>query len=928
MSTKSKLLLTIILIFISLNISFCFEEPKFLQNSSEDMISQNLNSLRYLEPSDENLVAKIYLKYDYQGEFYEVIGSHIRHFRKSKISLLVGKETTLRIIDNENKWVYRFAPNEKVSEFNLKSKDWYATLEKPQSDQNCVMVFENENYSGYFEEICLEGNHWVTGQLFDRKYTSFTFPHGTRIKYAGFLGKEGDFQLFHFRSAFSCDLNYIYVFADIPDEEAYAFPAKTLAFFGITTDSTGEPTQLEAGPYLFVNGEDSFAQITGSHTLVTLSRDRQFVYKVINQNTVARARSLQENLNNYCVATYEDEDGLINRNHGCYPGTTFNDHIGYIIFPRNGILGAFLQYEDDSVIEMRDTGRTPQFFNNKIKLTILVPVPSSVDRFGDLTVLENWNQSATVYNNQYFVTPINSTPNLLLHGVNYNDLIKSMIVGNQNDLYLITDLKTNQVLYYPRGSFVSLETGIRNILPLFDRQEVFDKIITPSCVRLYNTCDIKNFDEFQEICVSSPELFEKVNLLNVKYIAIPKSFNGYSSVLVYQEDCLDGQFDLTKSFCITKPLNKNLKITLLPVVEDNHLIVYSDYFYRGTSKILDSRIEEIATLNENNDKISIIFGRGAKAKVINLTERKVLDLDYNVPKFKAQGMEIYVQSVKDEIINKVDSCLWTFDNNDYKDFRRLCGGHFYSESSVSYKANYMVFPKDTIDIVILVDRRNSIIQTYKREDLTNYLNPIDHTSFGGVERMITLDNNWDKVLFARYEDFGEFKAIISDSVNMNLKHTQHYSFVNSLKRHLTLYNWALLDNLKYNPQDAIRVVKKEQFILRDFTVGLTGLYGFVLGDENPISVLPDCVLIFDGCGNPTNTIRRFCMRSRGIGTDLFNIYVGKGVGHINIILTTENLDIKRKYAVFKFNGQILHESKCVEVNEDTNYVGKFFPSKN
>lgn len=183
---------------------------------------------------------------------------------------------------------------------------------------------------------------------------------------------------------------------------------------------------------------------------------------------------------------------------------------------------------------------------------------------------------------------------------------------------------------------------------------------------------------------------------------------------------------------------------------------------------------------------------------------------------------------------------------------------------------------------------------------------------------------WDNVLLARYSDFGEYKATLGPSSIIRLANGRHYSFVNSKVNDLRIISWPILNNLKFAPKDAIIEYPIERFIEKSFTVGVTGVYGFVLGNALPINVLYDCIITFDvdtNCENQTN-IQRFCMRSRAIGTNLFEIHSKSD--KIVILLTTESekYEIKRKYAGVNIDGNLVESSTCVPVDNNI-VVAKF-----
>lgn len=929
MNILLKSILSLVLIFSIICLS---TSQGFLKGEAKlEKVKGDLTS-RHLSSDSEELIAHIYLQEDYEGAVYDIISGEPRHFRAEKISLIVG-DATLRIIDFENHWVYRFAPNESVKEINLKSNNWYATLGKPRSMNGCVMLFERPNYSGYFEELCLRDTEFVNGLMFERRYTSFTYPYDDSIKYVALLGKSEEFQAFNFRSAFSGDLNYMYIFGDIPADHTYYYPARAL--IGVELANDGTTANINSGRYLFVAGANTYTKVFGADTLIYVSRDRQFVYENVEENVVAQSRLINLVPDEYCILAFTDGDAFDSIPQICYVDydSTKSDYdgIGYIFLPNDGsILKVILFYDDATNIEFLDSGRTPIVEGKKIVQVWIQPVPTFWDT-GDteLKIVASYDDTASyVYLSGSFDFENDVGPYLLEPGTTYGDASTkyySLTTGAQA-VYLVDNQDPRDVAYYAANGATWFDVsgdGISDFKSFYELQDVFDELIDTDCVRLYESCDFTEFSNFQTICVDASENYGNADLSAVRYIAIPTIYN-YASVLIYKEDTFDGQFDLTKSTCLPRAIKDNQYITIVPKVEPNHILVFSEQFYTGARFELDGDNEDFHTFDENTDKISIIFGKGAKAKGIDLSQKLVFDIDYNVPKYRTHKGHVTIQSGNLEITNNADKCLWTFDDNDYKDFRALCGGHIYGEDAVSYAAKYFVLPVDTVDIVILVDRRNSIIQTYNREDSTNYLNPIDHTTFGGVERVITLNNNapddvWDSVLLARYENFGEYKATIDDSSIIKLREGRHYSFVNSLKRPLRLFNWALINNLKYEPSDAI-INFGTQFIEKGFTVGLSGPYGFVLGEEDPINPLYDCVITFDNCTNEAN-IRRFCMRSRGIEDEPFGISTGPGVTEIKVLITSA--DFRKKYDSFSFAGSDYVESTCVDVEENSNYIAKF-----
>lgn len=892
-------------VFILLSSSCSSNEDVSYLNSCTDPL-EVMGSTKQLRKLDEDeampntLIAHLYPYANFKGAPYAVLSGVAQKLRIETISLKVG-QATLRIVDMDNKWVYRFAPGETVAELQLNTKNWVAILGKFRYKSNCVVFFQRPNYSGYFETACLNDG-WVNGMMFDKRFTSLTLPENGAVKLVTIIGLMNEFQVFNFQSAFSGDLNYAYIIGKIPAERAYVFTAYTHIYYELIPEE--EQVLIQEGKYFIVSGSSCYASLRGHRTNIIVSKESPFEYRYINEETYGLARNLDVIPENDSIFLYSDPDGfgkgipIAYKASGHYP---LVPNASYIVFPESGVQAVVVQNSEKKEFILRTESRIPDSDDTAIVSFSIAP---AVDE--DKALLF----TSPLFQGEKFTAKEGET-----YGV--NDSIESVVVGDSTDLYMLNNEDFNEVYSFENGSIYNNYHSLNGYKAFYNLNNLLAYITPTNCIKLFNSCT--DFTQSQVICENEPEnLLFLENIEKIKLIAFPKDHSKIFSVMIYREDTFDGQMVITQTTCLRKSPSPDQKITIIPNLEDQTVAYYEDSFYTGARHILIEN-EWIKVNDQSKHHVSVAFGRGGYLKVVDIGNVKVSKIDFNTVKLNIHMKSIYLEAGHAPVKNHHNGALWTFDDDNYRDMRILYGGNFYSEKSVSYNMQVMVFPENNnIFKAILVDRRNSIIQIYEQE---KGLVPVDHTTLGGVERIITIPVDFDEVILARYSDFGEFKAKLGKSAIVKLGNNRHYSFVSSLTHELRIFSWPLLNNLKYRPEDAIAHYNAAS-IEKSFTVGLSGLYGFVIGKTNPVNVLYDCIITFNDCDNQTG-IKRYCMRSRGIGTNYFAIPT-IGVNKLNIILTTNNpeYNIKRRYAGIKIDDLYIEETTCISTPNDF-YKAKF-----
>lgn len=906
---KRKVLIYIIILFM-LSYSLCMIEQNFSGDCNDALrIVGSLDKARKLQELNfkaETLIAHIYPHSNFKGTPYSVLSGIPQKLRTDTISIEVG-QATLTIVDMQNKWVYRFGPGEKISELKLNTKNWIAILGKFRYKKNCVVFFQRPNYSGYFDTSCLENNRWIEGKFFDRRYSSFTLPENESVNNVAIIGKNMEFQVFNFRSAFSGDLNYAYIFGNIPSTSAFIFTANTQLYEELIPER--DAIIFREGKYFLVAGTSVYASLRGEATSAIISKERPFDYRHIDEITTGQARNIDLIPDNYSIFIYNDPDGFgekIQVDYQAEGSYAINSNAKYIVFPTNGVHAVTLVNSKSREYHQKSEGRIPDSRNTEI---IGIAIAPSVN-----------DDKALLFSKPLFQGKEILAVEESVYG--NEDPIRSFVIGYNIKLYMVSEDKS-EIFTFDSGSVYTNFTPLRGYKAFYNLDNLLAYITPNNCVKLFNSCD--DFGESQTICENDSQNFKNFKeIQRVKLIAFPFDSSKIFSVLIYKESTFDGQMVFTETTCLHHSPSADQKITIIPALQEKTVAYYDDSFYSG-NRILLSPNEWTKVENPDNysKQVSVAFGHKGYLKVIDIENKKINKIDYNIVKLNIHNKSLFLESGYGPVINYHNGALWTFDDDNYHEMRILYGGNFYAESAVSYNMQFMVFPDNNrIFRTILIDRRNSIIQIYDRQ---SGLVPIDHSTLGGVERLITLPEDFDGVILARYEDFGEYKSTMEISSVVKLGVGRHYSFVNSLKSDLKIYSWALLNNLKYRPEDAI-VNYEAGSIEKSFTVGLKGLYGFVLGSANPINVLDDCIITYDDCENKTN-IKRYCMRSRGIGTDYFAIPT-INVKNINILITSNDreLGIQRKYAGIKIENMLIEETTCIETPNDF-YKAKFVMNK-
>lgn len=854
-----------------------------------------------VEPQVYDAYTKLYFDEKFEGEAIKInlsMNKYELDYQGTISFKVIGG--TFRIIDWLNKEVYRFERGTEVKNLKISHSKWAVTMGKPRCDNDCVMVFKNSNYSGKFELLHLNlevADGLLNGAHLEEKFSSFTTPYSGLVSYVALIKHKDEYQTFTTRSAFSDEMEYIYIFGEINPAKIYAVAVRTLHY---KEADALHPATLPANDYLIVMGDNTIGKLVVENNKVDIPLEKTFVYLSISEHGTLLVRDLSDIPENKCVRVYDDEDGFVNPQDVCNSAekrSEFpfkNSKAKYILFPHAGVRAVFINYANGATFNIKYSGKIPKY-NANVKDFLVVPNLADETKAMLFMATETFNvpETSAITNGE------------LLHGsVSFINGYKSGVTP----YFVNSDLK--QVVKVKPGEYQFGDIGDAQVW--FTEADVFDAIIPQECVKLYKTCD--DIDQYFVPSVCLGDDYDKINLHDARYVVFPKN-SKISNVLFYRADDKLAQLEVSETTCLPHDLEHDHRITLIPKVQAGEVLVYSKTFYRGEHIVLKAE-DDAKTLDKSVEDISLVIAEDTIAKVESITNNKIFGVNKTNPNICVKHETVAIASGK--VKNNQASTLWTFDDEHFNDFRILYGGHFFSEEAVSSQTEYLAFPREGIAKALLIDRDNSVVESY---DYSAELVKVDRLNIKRIDRAIILNEDFDSVLLAKGKYFENYVKTLGNSSVYKLKKHRHYSLVSSFNQRLRIFNWSLLNHLHNDISLGVAEYTAAQYIKPNFTVDNYGHYSFVVGDNYVKNLNEDCVFVFDAvkadCKQQTN-MRRFCFSQ--VAADSAKLTsTANPEGSFLIVPTASHMKLRRRYKGFNFEGNFNKDTVCIPVAANREY---------
>lgn len=921
--TKTKIFFHLFLLFIVIDSTY----------STEDFLDQRVNSLSYFEDetssirnlfstsgSEHSQRVKLYMSPNYQGLVKEIIsGTPTRFIKRSNISFMVGDKVTFRLIDFSNSIAYKFKKGDKVIDMVVESSDWMVTVDHPRPlDNRSIMLFEHAECSGNFKILTIEHGLSIHSSKLKLVYKSITFAINSRVARAILYQKDDqDFTVIKENAAFEGNNDFITLMEHFNEHSLYVLEARTdkMQEFKINrqTRMLESLPPIHPGLYVIMAGKQIYARIKNNRSSYIISGEKPYLYVQLGEKAQVALRELDYVPQCGCVYTYCDEVGFDGFNEVCYTNDPeenyhFDLKMRYVVFPQDySVTGLLLIKEKNDGYIRIDSGIVPYIEGTKIIGAVIVPEirPDQAKFFPNYN-FKNYNPVVTI------------TEGVVLKGIG------SLLLGSNVQLGIVNVNDSNEVFLYPQGSAIpQINFFSQRYVATFNVYEkLADTVSSGSCVRIYPSCS--NFSLFKEICSNKSDSYDIYKPVDIRLIVFPRTQNVQKLILLdHLKFGFDKEYHITKTTCLEETISAAYrKITMMPIVPSGKIYVYNHPNYAGDKYVLSS--DDYAILNTHKVPIiSVAFGNGSKLRIVDATQKTITEYTSNQKEINVKAKEIYVQSGDGEIVNQSLN-LWTFDDN-YKHFRVLPRNkHLFENDEIDFITKIISFPiENTIEKIILINRewdQSKILENNGKSYTIDY-----KSKFRGIERAIVIPRDWDKVLLAKKDNFYKFMATMDNSNVLKLK-MGSYSFVNSLKNPLKIFNFSKLVEKKFDPKRVFKYYPPGT-INYDLYIETSGFYNFIIGDGPPSLYAPQCFFTFDDCLH-TKNIRRFCSSDKAyVDKKYFTITTNSS--YMALVVSDEivELNMMRKYSQLKVDGNLINESKCLSVEKGSAIEVQFIKKK-
>lgn len=881
--------------------------------------------------------AVIYSEPNFGGTPSTIVSGQPQYQYTKYVSFEVGASATLRIVDYENEYVYRFEAGRIEKRFEIDSSDWEATVDHPVPTENeeCVLIFQYANFHGYFQKLCVDqydgefNAHNIVGS-----YASITFPYSS-MSLAIFVASDGEsFLPVTENTSFQGDYSTLLLFDSIQNDSAILVDLNdNMAYYrsagyGHIPPNNYNWDSFRPSRYILIAGYNTYAKAGGSVVSYVVSQQRPYRFFEIEETFNLYVKKIYDSsFNSNQARLYYDLEGFSLPTVVTYTGNS--DTFSYMDFKYvelgEDIQGIWVNLSNGDII-IRG-GPLPDLGSGHILEYALIPrIPDDQVYF--------WSDVGW-QGNQYDLGLLDQNN----QSFDDND-ISSIIVGRnvrRFGFYMSTEPNTNydnwNARYYPPGAYYSIylnDGTYEGTTEIFDY--LSDDVSENYCFDLWENYMMLTEFNYHSYCVDTPELLANVDLSQTKIIAIPVD-RTYDSVLLFREpehceenvDQLPIELNIIATTIFTQAMNNIFTgLTIVPNVDDDQVFLYENSYFRGHRSILDNTNAFAYNINTNHvHYISGAFGYNTQIYVIDTTTPEVTRYEANFYSHNVYQKNIYVQywSLDDEadLVNSQSGALWTFDDEDYSNMRVLQGKQFYDVINFSQEATTMVFPQDgSISRVIILDGVENFIYEFDDLELTQEIDPIG-------QRAIVLPNNWNSIILGEGVSFQKYLATLGASTMVRLDSSRTYSVVLPLNVGVTLYDMTQIGG-RFWSESQVGTVDDSSVIYLDtfdtlfedsLKVASTGYYAIAIDGVAPKSILLDCILIFDSCNwDYSNGIHKYCTNDNSYAAFTLPINAGSEIG----VVVSQPIDGSKQYRSYSgvlVDGQFVEKTRCVTVSSST-----------
>lgn len=907
--------LSIMLSILLVNSSPVSDSVMILEKAMKGSGTRNLLSFR----DSWTHSAIVYEEINFEGVATTVLtGFPIRLYARY-ISFEVGSTATLRIVDYQNNFVYRFEAGRSERYFEIDSNDWEATVDHPIPDDSCVMLYQYERFHGYFKQYCIVDSNYNICEYFEiyGKYSSITFGEDN-IELAVIIPNDRstflplrDQRSFHTTGTSS----YLFLLNQINDHESYLIDTdyqtsgNSLCTM-IEDEYTGDT--FDDSKFLFVLGYYMYVKAQGETVSYSLSGKRPYLYFQPGEEITVYAHDWIDNGPSdnevYVFANTEMFSKSTTYTYTGTPSDTYSAVDFRSVMMGSDLMGVVVGLSDSRKMFLRG-GPLPTLTG--ITVTSICLVPSTPDDdvyiWQDSCFLDYQNDLASFESNNWYI-----------------DDDFSMVVGrNMIRFGLKSDTLNMPVYRYPPGVY-SDENISPNGEDFYFYTDIYEEIksfVDNDCVRSYDSTDYF-YDNYVELCIDSPEDFNDFDLSDTRFLLFPSSPNFQSVILFKENPGCDPVYSLEINLNDNTSFSNRIdslfdSFTMVPAVTKNTVYLYQSSYYRGELITMDSSNTYVPDIDTRTVRyLSAVMADGTTLRIIDTSERTVTTYTKSFKSHKVYNNNIYVQFGTSSLINEQVGTVWTFDDNtfNYPNMKILFNKVFYDSPEFSSDASMLYFPNDnSVAKAILINNLGYDTYTHAKSTIVSITTPRD--------RALILPSNFNGVAFGDGPMFRSFEAVLGESTMVYLNHKRTFSFVTGFVDDLLVYDMNLIGERSWDPSQvgvngntSVRVFTKDTFV-PIFNVLHSGFYSFTLRGNAPKSVLLDCVLIFKDCiYDFSTTVYRFCTSTSSYKkNDIHNLPVNTFNLGVVVSQPPEGSKKYRSYSGVHVGGQWVEKTRCIAV---------------
>lgn len=872
--------------------------------------------------------AVVYSGPDFGGVPSTILSGFPLSINSKYVSFEVGAGTSMRIVDWENMYVYRFEAGRVERRFEIDSNDWEATVDRPVPDDKCVMTFQYPRYHGYFKQYCVASAQNYYTEAIYCPYRSITF--GTNLDLAVFTTTNGRSYLpLTQKRNFKGDFNRIYLLSSVGATSSYLISTTSAGNYGYYDfaagygNSPGGWTTIDADSYLMISGKTAYAKATGDAVSYVVSGNRPYRFFSAGEDLTIYVRNTVQSVSSNGIISYTDYEGFSTTTSYTY---TVSSSYSFSSSMRSVSFGSSIQsvvlYMSSGYELVLGGGPIPSFYGASI--SNFCPVPAVDD------------DQVLFYDDPCFQGTERNLGALSQSGFYFTGSL-SIVVGRNvrrfgfapnNDAANNAANLDLSFRHIAPGAHSNFDLGAGHFFGYTDIYEYMSTYIDNDCLEIYSDSYTFNSQTRQTLCVTSPQSFTSINLSQTRLVVFPTT-KSYSSVLLFKQsidkygETITTEMNLIGNTIFSDPISDVFdSITMIPNIPTGQVFLYTGTFYRGELYILTetSVISDFDTRTLQN--VSGLFGSGAQLRFVDASSYEIITYTTTFYTFEIFERNIFIQAGYGDLINVQTGAIWMVDDlTNYSGFTVLTGRQFFDRSMVSSSSRYIMFPNDgSIQSVYMYDA-DGVRQDFDYQQGAAYFAlqiGTDLDTFKGIDRMVSIPKDFNGVLLGTGPNFQRYLGTLGPSTVVKLCGETHYSIATPyVGNGLRIFDFERIGNNDWTPDQP-----KENWVatfdpdrLEDDFQAECGFYGFATGDYAPKSVLLHCVLVFPDC-DYSQSMYKYCTKNYSYSK--FDIPYADNIKQLGIVISQpiEGSKEYRSYSGIHVGGQFIDKTKCISVSGD------------